>query len=105
MYFERMMEELISQFDPKEVWIYGSCAKGDPRWDSDVDLMIVREQRQGVEHPTFEARLLVSHAKGPLPVDLMVVTPEDWEKERTSPQGVFIDVVENGVRVYAWGHS
>ena len=99
--FENSVRALIRTFRPKEIWIFGSCARKGARWDSDVDMLVVKETHPSVPRPGHAARMIISRIKKELPVDLIVVSPEHWEKHKRNPQGVYIDVVENGILVYA----
>ncbi len=36
-----VVADLVAEFDPAAVWLYGSVARGDDDGDSDIDLLIV----------------------------------------------------------------
>jgi predicted nucleotidyltransferase len=36
-----LVAEIVAEFDPVEVWLFGSVACGDDTGDSDIDLLIV----------------------------------------------------------------
>jgi len=36
-----MVERLVREFDPLKIVLFGSHARGEARWDSDVDLLVV----------------------------------------------------------------
>lgn len=38
---KRMVKLIVANFDPIQVWLYGSMARGDGNEHSDVDLMVV----------------------------------------------------------------
>jgi len=99
--FRAAVAALIERFGAHEIWLFGSCARGNPRADSDVDLVVVRPADSSAPNPNYEARLVVSRIKGRLPMDILVVTPGQWRRQRADPQGVFIDAVERGVLLYA----
>jgi len=36
-----IVADLVTEFDPAAVWLYGSVARGDDDGDSDIDLLVV----------------------------------------------------------------
>ena len=38
---ETATQRLVAEFQPEQVWLYGSHAWGNPHDDSDVDLLVV----------------------------------------------------------------
>jgi predicted nucleotidyltransferase len=38
---EVLVADLVSEFDPAAVWLYGSVARGDDDGDSDIDTLVV----------------------------------------------------------------
>jgi predicted nucleotidyltransferase len=38
---ETATKRLVAEFEPEQVWLYGSHAWGNPHDDSDVDLLVV----------------------------------------------------------------
>jgi uncharacterized protein len=38
---ETVTQRLVAEFQPEQVWLYGSHAWGNPHEDSDVDLFVV----------------------------------------------------------------
>ena len=38
---ETVTERLVTEFQPEQIWLYGSHAWGNPHDDSDVDLFVV----------------------------------------------------------------
>lgn len=98
--FDAAIEALIHEFGAEEIWVFGSCARGCPTRHSDVDLMIVRSPRPGCLRPSWEALQSIRpfHI---FPMDLFVIEPGLWAERRKKPQGVYLDIVCNGKRIYA----
>jgi len=38
---EAFTQRLVERFDPEQVILFGSMARGEARWDSDADLLVV----------------------------------------------------------------
>ena len=66
----RMVKRIVSNYDPDQVILFGSHARGEAGPDSDVDLLIVMP----VDGSVRERRLDIRAA-----VDIVVTRPEEFE--------------------------
>jgi predicted nucleotidyltransferase len=77
---DRAVKRIVKKFAPERIILFGSQARGDAGPDSDIDLLVVMP----VEGSIYEKGLEISVAlpAGPLPVDVIVTTPEQfaWRK-------------------------
>ena len=75
-----MVKRIVQRFDPEQIILFSSQARGDAGPDSAIDLLVV----MAVEGPICEKRLTIRLALPdlPIPVDVIVTTPEDfaWRK-------------------------
>ena len=72
-----MVKRIVKQFHPEKIILFGSHARGDAGPDSDVDLLVVMP----VEGSKFEKMVEIGVALHgiPIPTDVIVTTPEDFE--------------------------
>jgi predicted nucleotidyltransferase len=77
----RMVRRIVKQFDPHQVILFGSHARGDAGPDSDVDLLVVMHVRGSRLDKCVEIRLALREIL--VPMDVLVTTPEDfaWRKD------------------------
>src|SRR5260370_781395 len=77
----RMVKRIVKQFDPEQVILFGSQARGDAGPDSDVDLLVVMDVKGSRLEKGLEIHLALSEFL--VPMDILVTTPEDfaWRKE------------------------
>ncbi len=77
----RMVKRIVEKFDPEQVILFGSQARGDAGPDSDVDLLVVMD----VKGSRLEKRVEIRGALRDflVPMDILVTTPEDfaWRKD------------------------
>jgi predicted nucleotidyltransferase len=80
----------------REVWLFGSIARGDFDEGSDVDLLVVLPDDHKYERPTYEAVLALMRAQTSVPPDVLVIT----ESQKDSPPSVVIeDALSEGRRL------
>ncbi|HEX9668754.1 MAG TPA: nucleotidyltransferase domain-containing protein [Thermoanaerobaculia bacterium] len=76
-----MVRRIVEQFDPEQIILFGSHARGTGRPDSDVDLLVVMSHHGSRRQQQVEIRLAL-HDLG-FAKDVIVATPEEfaWRKE------------------------
>lgn len=94
---------MIHKLNLKRVILFGSDASGNPTPDSDVDLLVIVEPKEG---ETWRERVVavVSLAlyPRPFPVDILVKTPQ--ELEEAWPHNFFLrEIVRKDVVLYEHG--
>lgn len=73
-----VVKRIAETFDPERVILFGSYAYGQPRPESDVDLLVVLETNQRPRAKQLEiARALSPH---PFGMDILVRTPAQLRK-------------------------
>jgi len=66
-------QRLMERFAPEKVILFGSMARGEARWDSDADILVVMP----FEGSSLERRLEMLEVCNPsFPVDLLLCRPE-----------------------------
>ena len=78
---DRMVKRIVKKFHPEKIILIGSHARGDAGPDSDIDLLVVMPVVGSIRAKGLEVSLAVPHS--PIPVDVIVTTPEDlaWRKD------------------------
>jgi HEPN domain-containing protein len=71
---EAFTHRLVEQFAPEQIILFGSMARGEARWDSDADILVVMPF-QGKPRDTVEHLLAAGDADFPL--DLHLRRPEE----------------------------
>lgn len=83
-----------------EVWLLGSCAGGDAGRESDLALLGVVEDKQGLRRPSRAAFKAGNRLADVPPADVVALTKTRWEHERPHPSGWFGDAAA-GICLYA----
>ena len=77
---EEMVRRIVERFHPEKIILFGSHARGTAGPDSDVDLLVVMHVQGSRRQKATEIDLSLSDRK--IPLDLLVVTPEQFDRDR-----------------------
>lgn len=97
----KCIEALRQNLPVHEIWLFGSCARGEVTPDSDIDLLTVLDDNHGLARPGLTATAAISRQHAKLRADVLVLTASQWRREMTSPFGIYADILSNGKKVYA----
>ena len=88
------IRKIVEQFHPVKIILFGSHARGSADSDSDVDLLVVMDVKESKRRQAVEIDLALSDRTFPL--DLIVVTPREFEKYRDMVGHILYPVVREG---------
>ncbi len=93
---------IAKEFRPERIILFGSYAHGDPRQDSDVDLLVVMPlERKGV----WKSIEILDKLDPRFPVDLLVRSPEDIERRLAWTDFFIREILEKGRILYEADHN
>jgi predicted nucleotidyltransferase len=96
-----MLQKLIAEYDPQRVILFGSHAYGTPGPDSDIDLLIIKETPERFIDRWVTVRRILTGTHRTLPVETLVLTPQELKKRLASGDQFFAEIVEKGKVLYA----
>ena len=76
-----MTERIVRDFDPLQIILFGSQARGDADRDSDIDLLVVFAELTDKRKTAIDIGRALSDV--PVAKDILVSTPEELERSRT----------------------
>lgn len=98
---QRIKERLIAQYCPQKIILFGSYAHGESGPDSDLDLLIIKETSDRfVDRWTTVQRILTGTHRS-LPVDTLVLTPQEIEQRMAAGDQFIRAIVEEGIVLHA----
>ncbi|HEY9171097.1 MAG TPA: nucleotidyltransferase domain-containing protein [Verrucomicrobiae bacterium] len=100
-FLPRCLAALRQALPVEEVWLFGSCVRGEARPDSDLDLLVVLADDHGLTRPGLACYRTIRRLHSGIPMDVMAVSKSRWEQECATPFGLFGEVWREGVQVYA----
>jgi uncharacterized protein len=93
-----VVRRVVEVADPDRIILFGSAARGQAGPDSDLDLLVVKS---GVAHRRHLAQRIYRRLIGlEVPVDILVVTPEDIEAFKDEVGTIIGPALLEGREVY-----
>ena len=76
-----MTERIVQGFDPLQIILFGSQARGDAHRQNDIDLLVVFSELTDKRKTALDILRTLSDL--PVAKDILVSTPEELERHRT----------------------
>src|SRR5437016_1318663 len=94
-----IIRRIVEVAKPERIVLFGSAARGEAREESDIDLLVVKKD---VPHRRQLAQEIYVHLIGiPVPVDVIVVRPEDVEELKDAIGTIIPAALREGIEIYA----
>ena len=96
----QVIEYLIRELDPNKIILFGSCAKGIVKEDSDIDLCVVlKEKMDSKERANFRSKFLLDMIDiTDYEIDLFICSQEEWDRKHID-LGTFIGKINKEGKV------
>jgi len=96
---EEAVRRILEIASPRAIILFGSWAEGRSGEDSDVDILVVAD----ADRPFQLAAALAEPVRAAVarrPVDVVVITPAQWDQLQHIPGQVVHEAAHYGVRLY-----
>lgn len=94
---KNIVTEIVEKFFPQKIVLFGSYAYGMPTRDSDVDLLVIMPTQ---ERPLRKAAEISASIEHPLPIDVIVKTPEEIQTRLEQGDTFISKIIEEGITVH-----
>lgn len=94
----QMIQRIVERFDPDRIILFGSRARGTAAPDSDVDLLVILPVLGSKRMMAAQIDRALSDRR--LPLDVIVATPEQFERERHQIGSLMHDAAREGLLVH-----
>jgi len=96
---DHVVSRIVEFYEPEMVILFGSYASGNAKEGSDLDLMLVKQTN---EDPINRAAGIRKALKDLfIPMDILVYTPAEIEKDKERKFTFIHDVLKSGKVIYA----
>jgi len=99
---EDIVKAIVEASDPDRIILFGSAARGETGPDSDVDLLVIEKESsfQGRSRWSESSRIRRALWRFPVPIDVLLFTPEEVEKWKDSTNHVIARSMREGRVLY-----
>ena len=98
---EGIVAKLVAGYEPQKVVLFGSHARGDPRPDSDIDLLVIKDTEERMIDRCVQVRRIVSDPNRFIGLELLVLTPEEVSRRIAVGDQFIGQIIEKGKVLYA----
>ncbi|MFB0561076.1 MAG: nucleotidyltransferase domain-containing protein [Candidatus Lokiarchaeia archaeon] len=95
-----IIERLISEYKPLKIILFGSYAYGNPREDSDIDLLILKKTNRRRVDRFVEVKRIIYNPSRKIPVSPLVYTPEELEERLRIGDDFINEIMQKGLVLY-----
>jgi len=96
-HIQAVCEQIVRRFQPDKVILFGSYAWGEPRGDSDVDLLVIRRFEGS---PIRQAGEMLVGLDYHFPLDLLVRTPDQLAERLRLGDPFLREILRKGEVLY-----
>lgn len=97
-----IVDVIVREADPEQVYVFGSYARGQAGEGSDLDLLIIEKDSFGPTRSRRSemGRLWRALARFRVPKDILIFTPEEIARWRDSKHHVIAHALKEGKLLY-----
>ncbi len=95
-----LLQKLLAQYEPQKVILYGSYAYGNPRPNSDIDLLIIKETSERFIDRWATVRHILTDPKRKAPIEPLVLTPHEVETRLRKGDQFVAEIIKRGRLLY-----
>ena len=97
----RMVETLRRDYQPQQVILFGSHARGTARLDSDIDLLVIKETSERFIDRWARVRRILSDPERTIPLETIVLTPQEVKARLAGGDQFLASILKEGKELYA----
>ncbi|MBF0132054.1 MAG: nucleotidyltransferase domain-containing protein [Magnetococcales bacterium] len=94
----KVVRTIVEHFNPVRIILFGSYASGNPRPDSDLDLLVVMPSSLPRYKRALPIRMLFRPS--PCPMDILVYTPEEVNYWMGTVNHIITNALQSGRVLY-----
>ena len=93
---DNIKNQIVNKFNPKEILLFGSLAKGTFRSNSDIDLCIIKD----TDNKRYLISRIYTEIDCNIPYDIILYTSDEWESYKNDKNTFAYSIINTGVKIY-----
>ncbi len=94
--------KIANRFNPEQIILFGSYAKGTQDEDSDIDLLIIQDTDLPSYKRGIDIRMSLIGTK--MPIDILVYTRNEFEKEKNDKYSFLYSAINTAKILHQRAH-
>ena len=96
---KKVVQAIVDNYQPKKIILFGSAVAGRIHEDSDADIVVVKDTDRNFYDRIGDVKSVIPYG---IPIDVLVYTPQEFDKMINDEYGYFIkdEVVGKGRIMY-----
>lgn len=99
---KELCDQIVREFQPEKIILFGSRAYGKPTRHSDVELLVIMSYEGEYWRQLVK---IIETLKTWLPIDLLLRTPKEIEERLAMGDGFIKEITERGKVLYEAKHT
>lgn len=95
---KKIVNQIVRNYKPEKIILFGSYASGKIRENSDVDLAVIKKTKAKFTRRLFKIAGMIKSSLG---TDILVYTPKEWNDALAEENYFIKEIAEKGKLVYA----
>jgi len=97
---DRIVEKTVRGYQPERILLFGSHAYGEPDDQSDVDLLIIKDDSRSPAEREFEIRKLLREENSKVGLSLLAYSPSEVQARLRIGDDFFQEIMRRGILLY-----
>lgn len=93
-----IVNRIATNFNPDKIILFGSYASGTPNNDSDLDLLIIKDNDLPPHRRSFDIQKLLKGSM--VPMDILVYTNKEFEQEQKERYSFLSNAIKTSKILY-----
>jgi uncharacterized protein len=98
---QEIVREVVAQYRPQRIILFGSYAYGEPNEDSDIDMLIIKDTEESFIDRLHAVRRAASGSRRRIPFEPIVLTPGELAQRLEAGDQFVEEIVSRGEVLYA----
>lgn len=98
-HLQKVVKAIVDDYQPEKIILFGSAVGGRIHEDSDADLVVIKDTDANFYDRIGNVKSVIPHK---IPVDILVYTPQEFDRMKNDKYGYFIkdEVLGKGKILY-----